>query len=163
MPESLMRPRSAPLRLVAVRLDEPEMDILARQPGTIEVFRVTVQYHDGQYPDQVATLNRMRAADGGRLRVAYRRSNDKPLVFDIKVDARRYEALRAGLRQLGFDKLDDMPDIPWTGADLWLVERASGTFHHDLIIPPDHATGPYARIVSLVRDNLKEAVRTINV
>jgi hypothetical protein len=162
MPESLMRPRSASLRLVAVRLDEPELEALARKPGVIEAFRATVQYHDGRCPDQVATLTKLRGTDGGSLRVAYRRSNDKPLVFDVTIDARRYGIFGAGLRKLEFDRLDDMPEIPWSGADLWLLERASGTFHHDIIIPPDHATGLYAQIVSLVRDNLKEAVRTIN-
>jgi hypothetical protein len=163
MPESLMRPRSAPLRLVALRLDEPELEALARRPGVIEAFRVTVQYHDGRCPDQVATLTKLRGTDGGKLRVAYRRSSGKPLVFDLRVDARRCGIVVAGLRKLEFDRLDDMPDIPWSGADLWLLERASGTFHHDVIIPPDQAPGPYAQIVSLVRDNLKEAVRTINV
>ncbi len=163
MPESLMRPRSAPLRLVAVRLNEPESEALARTPGVIEAFRATVQYHDARCPDQVATLTKPRSMDGARLRVAYRRSNDKPLVFELVVDARRYGIVGAGLRKLEFDRLDDMPDIPWSDADLWLLERASGTFHHDIIIPPDHATGLFAQIVSLVRDNLKEAVRTINV
>ncbi len=163
MPESLMRPRSAPLRLVAVRLDEPELEALARAPGVIEVFRATVQYHDARCPDQVATLTKRRAIEGARLRVAYRRSNDKPLVFELVVDAGRYGIFCAGLRKLEFDRLDDMPNIPWSGADLWLLERASGTFHHDFIIPPDHATGLYAQIVTLVRDNLKEAVRTISV
>jgi hypothetical protein len=78
------------------------------------------------------------------------------------VDSARYSAIHGALRKLDFDKLDDPPDIPWHGADLWLVGRAAGTFHHDIIVAPESATGVYAEIVRLVRENLHEAVRAIN-
>jgi len=156
--------RSAePLRFIAVRLNVPELKIAARQPGVAEALRITVQYHDGRHPDQVATLTKMQGSDAAKLAVHYRRPNDKPLVLDYPINAERFTKLNLALRALGFDKQDDQPDIPWYGADLWLVERAAGTFHHDVILAPDRAIGIHGEFVRLVRDHLLEAVRTIHV
>lgn len=157
-----MQRRAAPLRFIAVRLNVPELEIAVRQPGIAEALRITVQYHDGRHPDQIATLTKMQSNVPARLAVHYRRPNDKPLILDYLIDTDRFIAFNLALRTLGFDKLDDLPDIPWYGADLWLVERAAGTFHHDIIIPPDSATGIHAAIVRLVRSGLPEAIRMIN-
>ena len=158
-----MQRRAAPLRFIAVRLAVPELESAARQPGVAEVFRLTIQYHDGRHPDQIATATKMPQPGGPvRLNVHYRRANDQALVLEYAIDGERFSAMNAALRKLGFDKLDDPPEIPWYGADLWLVERAAGSFHHDLIIAPDGATGTHAEIVKLIRENLREAVRAIN-
>jgi hypothetical protein len=163
MPQPIMRPRSAPLRLIALRLGVSELETCARQPDIIEAIRVTIQYHDGRYLDQLSTLTKMRGPKVSvRLNAAYRRNNDKPLVYDFAIDLTKFETTSLALRKLNFDKLDDPVDIPWLGADLWLVERASGTFHHDLIIAPDSASGVYAEIVGLLRANFPQAVRTLN-
>jgi hypothetical protein len=157
-----MQRRAAPLRFIAVRLAIPELEAAVRQPGVAECLRVTIQYHDGRHPDQVATLTKLQSVSPIRLAVHYRRANDRPLVLDYTVESERFTALNAALRKLGFDKLDDFPDIPWYGADLWLVERAAGTFHHDIILAPDTATGCHAEIVRLIREHLREATRAIN-
>jgi hypothetical protein len=158
-----MQRRAAPLRFIAVRLAVPELESAARQPGVVEALRLTIQYHDGRHPDQIATLTKMsHPGEPVRLSVHYRRANDQALVLDYAIDAERFVAFNAALRKLGFDKLDDLPDIPWYGADLWLVERAAGSFHHDLIIAPDSASGTHAEIVKLIRENLREAGRAIN-
>jgi hypothetical protein len=162
MPDSLMRPQSASLRIVAFRLALPEMPQVVKQPGVSEAFRVTVQYHDGRHPDSIATLVKTQSGGGAALTVAYRRSNDKPLTLNYTIDAERFQAVGAALRKVNFDKLDDLPNIPWFGADLWLIERAAGTFHHDMIVAPDSAIGVHAEIVTVIRDNLREAVRLIN-
>jgi hypothetical protein len=156
-----MQRRADPLRFIATRLAVPELETAVRQPGLAEIFRVTVQYHDGRHPDQVATLVKMQSTGPAKLTVNYRRANDKPLVLDYTIPVERFAAFNGGLRKLAFDKMDDFPDIPWYGADLWLIERAAGAFHHDIIIPPDAATGPHAEIVKLLRENLREALRTI--
>jgi hypothetical protein len=157
-----MQRRAAPLRFIAVRLAVPELENAVRQPGVAEAFRLTVQYHDGRHPDQIATLLKMQATGPIKLSVHYRRANDKSLVLEYSVEQNRFVLLDAALRKLGFDKLDDPPEFPWYGADLWLVERAAGTFHHDIIIAPDSATGPHADIVKLIRESLPQAVRAIN-
>ncbi len=166
--------RTDPLRFIAVRLAVPELEQVVRQPGIGEAYRITVQYQDGRYPDQVATLafrqlsgQASGALSGGSvtLTVHYRRPNDKPLILTPALSFERCREFAAALRALNFDKLDDMPDVPWYGADLWLVERASGSFHHDMVIAPDRAAqtaGIHAAIVALVRERLREAVRTIS-
>ena len=157
-----MQRRAAPLRFIAVRLAVPELETAVRQPGVAEAFRLTVQYHDGRHPDQIATLIKAQAIGPSKLSVHYRRANDQSLMLEYMVDPERFTTLNAALRKLGFDKLDDPPEFPWYGADLWLVERAAGTFHHDIIIAPDSATGAHAEIFTLIRDNLREALRAIN-
>lgn len=163
MPEPLMRPRTAPLRLIALRLSLPELELIVRQPEVIESFRLTIQYHDGRCLDQAATITKLRGAPVAvRLNAAYRRNNDRPLAYDFTLDPAKFDAYRMALRKLNFDKLDDPPDIPWRGADLWLLERASGTFHHDLIIAPDSASGVYAEIAALTRAHFPQAVRAFS-
>ncbi len=157
-----LKRRADPLRFIAVRLAVPELENVVREPGIGEACRVTVQYHDGRHPDQLATLTFRQSGGGAALAVHYRRANDKPLVLNPTISVERFRTFAAALRALNFDKLDDPPDIPWYGADLWLIERASGSFHHDLVIAPEKASGVYAQIVALVREQLRESVRAIN-
>lgn len=155
--------RTDPLRFIAVRLHVPELEQVVREPGVGEAYRLTVQYHDGRHPDQIATLA-FRQSGGGSaaLAVHYRRPNDKPLILTPTIPLERYRTFASALRTLNFDKLDDPPDIPWYGADLWLLERASGSFHHDVVIAPERASSVHAQIVALVREHLREAIRAIN-
>jgi len=160
MPDSVLRHRSAPLRLIALRLAVPELESVAREATVIEAYRLTIHYHDARHSDQVATLTRRRNEQTAHLNVAYRKA-EKPFAFDFRLPLERVTALAAGLRQLGFDGLDDMPNIPWFGADLWLLERAAGSYHHDLILAPSTATGPYAALAALVSEQLPQAVRAL--
>jgi hypothetical protein len=157
----LMRPQSAPLRFIATRLQVADLPIVVRQPGAGEALRITIQYHDARHPDQIGTLIKTLTG-GATLTVIYRRAETTPLTMMYEFEAARYQALGAGLRRLSFDKLDDAPDTPWFGADLWLVERAAGTFHHDVIIAPATAVGAYSEIVTLFQTIAREVIRTIN-
>jgi hypothetical protein len=144
-----------------VRLKLPEVTRIVRQPGVGEALRLTIQYHDGRHPNQVATITKSQTGEV-KLLVAYRRANDQSLSWSYDLPLARYQVMGAGLRRLNFDKLDDPPDIPWYGADLWLVERAAGSFHHDVIVPPASSSGAHGEIVRLISDQWKEAVRAIN-
>jgi hypothetical protein len=160
-----MRPQSAPLRFIATRLRVPDLPQVVREPGTGEAFRITVQYHDARHPDQVATLSKSHASPTVSmvaLQVVYRRASDNPLTLQYEIEVERYQRLGAALRRINFDALDDPPDVPYFGADLWLVERAAGSFHHDVILPPAQAAGVYADIVALIHSTLREAIRAIN-
>jgi len=155
--------RTDPLRFIAVRLAVPELEQVVRQPGIGEAYRVTIQYHDGRSPDQVATLSFVQASGGmAALAIHYRRADDRPLILTPTIPLARARTFTSALRALAFDKLDDMPDVPWYGADLWLVERASGSFHHDLVLAPDKAVGVHAQIVALVREHMREMARAIS-
>jgi hypothetical protein len=151
--------RADPIRLIALRLKQDEIKNVLQQPGINEVFRVTIQYDSRAHANQVATLTR---GHGGTcaLKVVY----DKPgkdVYFTYAVDAERYKALLSALRRLKFDDLDDQPDVPFFGVDLWLIERGSGSFYHDVVIAPDSARGFYRELVLTVREHLKEALRAI--
>jgi len=156
----LTRPQIAPLRFIAVRLGLPELETVARQPGVAESFRLTIQYHDARHPDQVATAIQLQGSV--KLTIVYRRANDEPLNLNYNIPTERFRALIGPLKRLGFDKLDDSPDLRWHGADLWLLERAASGFHHDLILAPDTAKTIYDEIVKLIHEHLREAIRAIN-
>jgi hypothetical protein len=126
-----------------------------------------VQYHDGRHPDQVTTVIFRQGGAGVEVSVHYRRTKaDKPLVLMPKIPIERCKEFAAALRALKFDTLDDQDGIPWFGADLWMIERASGSFYHDIVIAPDSAqntkAGDHAAIIGLIRELLREAVRPIS-
>jgi hypothetical protein len=151
--------RADPIRLVALRLRQDELRNLTQKPGINEVFRATIQFHDGRHPNQVATLTRGHGS-GCTLKVVY----DKPgkdVFFTYEVDADRYKALLGALRRIKFDDMDDQPDVPFFGVDMWLVERASGSFYHDVVLSPESARGFYRELVLAIREHLKEALRAI--
>jgi hypothetical protein len=151
--------RADPIRLIALRLRQNELKHLTRQPGVNEAFRVTIHYDQGRHPNQVATLTR---GHGGAcpLKVVY----DKPgkqVYFDYAVEMDRHTALLTALRRVRFDEMDDQPDVPFFGVDLWLVERVSGSFYHDVVLSPESARGHYRELILAIREHLKEALRDI--
>ncbi|MFQ3535745.1 MAG: hypothetical protein SNJ58_07695 [Aggregatilineales bacterium] len=157
-----MRQQSAPLRLIALRLEVAELDAVVRAPNVVEAWRLTVHHHDGRAPDQIATWLKLRGQPSAEMTTVYWRAAEKPLILKHTIPPERYQAFVKGARQLTFDKLDDTPNIPWIGADLWLLERAAGGFHHDVILVPDRAEGVHAALITLIRDHVKEALRAVN-
>ena len=151
--------RADPIRLIALRLRQGELRQVVQQPGVNEAVRVTVQYHDGRHPNQVATLTRGHGPQCTLL-VVYDKPN-KDVRFSYAIPLERYLALLGTLRRAHFDALDDQPDVPFFGVDLWLVERASGSFYHDVVIQPESATGLHGEIVIAIRAQLKEALRPV--
>ena len=77
------------------------------------------------------------------------------------VTLERYMTLLSALRRAGFDALDDQPDVPYFGVDLWLVERASGSFYHDVVLQPESAAGLHGEIAGAIRTQLREALRPV--
>ncbi|MBI5959010.1 MAG: hypothetical protein HY866_09760 [Chloroflexi bacterium] len=151
--------RADPIRLIALRLRQDELRSVAQKPGLNEAFRVTIQYPTPDHPNQTATFMRGHG-DAGKLKVAY----DKPgkdVYFDYAIPLDRYQALVVALRRVKFDTMDDQPDVPYFGVDLWLVERASGSFYHDVVLSPESARGFYRELLLAIREHLKEAIRPI--
>ena len=151
--------RADPIRLIALRLRQDELRNLVQQPGVNEAFRVTIQYHTADHPNQVATLTHGHSGSS-TLRVVYDKPN-RDVHFTHSIDADRGRVLQAALRRVHFDTLDDQPDVPFFGVDLWLVERASGSFYHDVVLSPDSARGFYRELILTIREHLKEALRPI--
>lgn len=73
----------------------------------------------------------------------------------------RLTALLLAWQRAGFDRLRDQPGLPLHGVDLWLLERAAGTFVHSVIVAPQTAAGQHAALVAAVRERLPEALREV--
>lgn len=146
------------LRTIATRLDLPDFRKLTQQPTINEAVRVSIYHHSSNRPDSVATLVYGHHQSTCSLHVCYDRPNRRAdLQFQIPV--MRYNALLGALRKSNFDHLDDESTLPFYGVDLWLIERAAGSFHHDVVLCPESATGKHRELLRALQDHLPEAVR----
>ena len=155
----MLNRRADALRMVAERV---KVDLLRQEiakPGVNEALRVTVTYHDGRLPDIVATLRRGHGSQC-MLVVVYDKPA-KPLRYEFTIPLERYQAFLAALRVSQFDTLDDEPDMPYSGIDLWMIERGSGSFFHDVVLSPASAKGHHRELVLAVRQHLPEAIREL--
>jgi hypothetical protein len=149
------------LRSVADGAGVPPVAQVARAPGMRAVYRLTARYHDRRAADSVATLKRI-SADGGTLEIVYRGHFDhKPLTF--RVEQPRYEGLTLAFQRLNFDKLPDQTGIPPNGVDLWLLERAAGSFVKSVILSPEIAGEPYTALATTLQQYLPEALREVTI
>mgnify|MGYP003525698840 CR=1 FL=1 len=148
------------LRSVAAQLQLPLITELARQPGIDEIYRITIHYFDGRACNSVATL-RASHATGILLETAYQRAlNRQPLRHTI--DELRYAEFVRALKSLSFDRMSDQPNLPaYNSTDLWMIERAAGTFSHGVILAPEIAREGYGRLANAVKHGLPEALRQV--
>jgi hypothetical protein len=147
------------LRSIAEQMGIIPTEQTALRPGVRAVYRLTIRYHDRRSRDSVATVTR-RGGDGAELGVVfYGLFNHKPLIFPVT--PQDYTAFSDGLSQLRFDRLDDQSGVPFYGVDLWMFERAAGSFYHSVIVAPELAEGTYWQLVRLAYTHLPEAVREI--
>jgi hypothetical protein len=156
----LFRSQAPALRAFAERVGVATINALARQPGAAAVFRVTVHYHDRRAQDSIATLK--KGVSGVTLELVYDRAlNQKPLVYTIPPE--RYDIFFRAVLSLGFDKLTDQPAIPpHDVTDVWLAERAAGTFAHSLLVAPELAQdGAHARLINAIRNGMPEMLRVV--
>lgn len=155
----LYAPHLPTLRAIIEELGVPELKEIARQPGVSAVYRLTVFHHDGRARDTVSTLVH-RPTQPNRLETVVRLMFDgKPLVHNVTLA--HYEHFVGVLNTVRFDVLADQPDLPPYGADLWLLERAAGSFTRSVVLAPALATGAYAQLVAAVRADLSEALREV--
>lgn len=152
------------LRGVAERLRLPTVMTVARGVGVTGVWRVTVHYFDGRAPDTVATLTRRTGAGTG-LEVWTERPGDPSVTWTLSDE--RWATFTTAALSLRFDHLADQPNLPvYDSTDLWLIERAAGTFVHSVIVAPALADAAWktpdqaawTRLVSAIRNGLPEAI-----
>jgi hypothetical protein len=134
---------------------------MARRPGMQAVYRITIHYFDGRASNSVGTLYRT-TADGVRLELRFQRAlGGKPLSPPVSLVA--YETFVKALQSIGFDHMDDQPNLPnYNMTDVWLIERAAGTFAHSVIVAPEFATDAHAWLVNAVKNGLPEALRIVS-
>ncbi|PJF25720.1 MAG: hypothetical protein CUN53_11345 [Phototrophicales bacterium] len=147
------------LRAIAESLDLEPVTRIARQPGVQAVYRVTTLIHDGRASSAAATITRV--GQGVVLEMAYQRALEgRHLARTLPIP--RYERFASALVTLGFDHLPDQADLPdRPTADLWMIERAAGTFQRAVIVAPALAQGVYLSLVDAVRTYLPEALREL--
>lgn len=146
------------LRAIADRLQLPSVRQMAQQPGVRAVYRLTVYHHDRRALDSVATLRRV--GEEAHLTIVHERMFFiKPITHIIPL--KRYESFTTGLQKLRFDHLGDQPDIPLYSLDLWMLERAAGSFVHGVIVAPAAASGAHAALIDIIQTHLPEALREI--
>ncbi len=147
------------LRAIAESLALDSVAQIARQPGVQAVYRITVLIHDGRASSAATTMKRV--GQGVILELAYQRALDGTrLVRTLPIA--RYERFVCALSELDFDHLPDQPDLPdRPTADLWMVERAAGSFRRAVIVAPALAQGRHLRLVDAVRTYLPEALREL--
>lgn len=150
--------RADPIRLIAARLGQGELQKITSNPSINEAVRVSIHYHDGRAPNSVATLQRGHG-DNCQLHLAYDKS-PRMAKLTLNIPLSRYQELLMALRRARFDRLDDDEDLPYFGVDLWLIERAAGSFYHDIVVCPTSAKGHHREIILALRQFLPEAVRT---
>jgi hypothetical protein len=46
---------------------------------------------------------------------------------------------------------------------VWLVERAAGSYFHDIVLSPGNATGHHREVVLALKTHLPESVRALAV
>jgi hypothetical protein len=149
---------SSTLRGIGDQVGAKAMQTLAHEPGVKALYRLTIRYHDRRAADSVATLRWSKEATLG---VIYRGLfGHKPVITAI--EQARYEAFAQETTRLGFDRLHDQPNIPPHGVDLWLLERAAGSFYNSVVLAPELTGNVYARLVFELQRLLPEATRAIS-
>jgi hypothetical protein len=147
------------LRAVADTLRLLTVAQIARQPGVIAVYRVTALYFDGRASSSVGTLKRI--GSGAVLELVYGRAlGSKPLLKTLPLS--RCTGFAGALATCGFDKLPDQPNLPErASADLWLIERAAGSFVRSVIVAPALAAGAHRALVEAVQTHLPDVLREL--
>lgn len=160
MSASLLGFQAPLLRAIADQLGLKSIAEIAKLPGVAGVYRITVHYFDGRACNSVATVRATRTTGVSAEAVYQRALALKPITH--RIDDARYEVFVQAVKSLRFDHMRDQPNLPaYNSTDLWMVERAAGTFYHSVILAPELAHDDYARLVNAVRNGLSEALRQV--
>ena len=145
--------------MLASRLGLPDLAQVARVAGVMSVLQLTAYYAERRLRHSVARVieDQMGAIE---LRIAYEGlSLDYPL--RLPVAPARMEKLNAALLSVKFGTLGDQSSLTNDERSLWLIQRASGTHLHGILIAPDRPEPPYSTIVNAIDAYLPEAIREV--
>jgi hypothetical protein len=147
------------LRNIGLRMGVSPLKQAALQPGMTGVYRLTIHYADARAHDSIATLARVGLGRIAGEFVYLGKFAHKPIQREFSLSV--YEQMADGLQRLHFDQLNDQPDVPFYGVDLWLVERAAGSFSKSIVVAPATASGVHLQLVDTLRRLFPDAVRTV--
>lgn len=131
---------------------------VASQPGIRDVYRLSILYGTGRAHDSVATLARSLTRPP---QLSVRFINADMRNVETTLTAERADAFKQAIATLRLDKLTDQPGIPARGVDIWLVERAAGSFSKSVILAPELSEGVYRDLVRLFSEHLPEALQLV--
>ncbi len=149
----------SPLYAVANNLNVPNIKTVAQAVGVVDVLRITAYYPKRDTRHSIATLVQ-RHQDKRDLEIVYENFNKQQAV-KLTVQRDVFDAIQNALLQNKFDKLEDQTNISHYDHSLWLVQRASGTYLHSVIMSPDVPHLPYSAIVNAIDNYLPEAIREV--
>ncbi len=150
---------AALLRGVADHLDLAPVKQVIKTPGMRAVYRLIIYYHDRRALDSVANLCHSHTS-GIELALYYRGLfGRQPLRHPVS--DQRFEGFTRALQQIRFDKLGDQPGMPLYATDLWMIERAAGSFVRSVVLAPQTAQDDHAKLVAAVKTYLPETLREL--
>ena len=138
------------------RLGMGDLAAAARASGVICALQIVVHQGNRRLRHSVARVVESQLGEVDLL-VAYEGVDLSPR--RVSHTRERIAPLHRALDMARFDRLQDQPGITIADAPLWLVQRATGTHLHGVILAPDKPALPWSRIVNAVHDCLPAAVR----
>ena len=138
------------------RLGMGDLAAAARASGVVCALQIVVFQGNRRFRHSVARVVESQLGNVDLL-VAYEGVDLSPRSMSLTPE--RIEPLHRALDAARFDRLRDQPGITSEDAPLWLVQRATGTHLHGVILAPDKPALPWSRIVNAVHDCLPAAVR----
>ncbi len=140
------------------RLGLRDLSAAARGSGVVSVLQVAVYHGQRQLRHSVARIVENQLGEI-ELLVAYEGVDLAPLRMSMERD--RLEPLHKALDAVRFSRLRDQPGLSSADAPLWLVQRATGTHLHSIILAPNKPALPYSRIVNAIDACLPSALREL--
>lgn len=150
----------AAIRNVMERLKLPAINTLAEQAGIQTVYRILVYYADGRAYHSAATLLYKARYRNPKMETAYLGFFDNQ-VIEHEIASKTYQKFTKMLQQAHFDSLHFPTERLLHSATIWCIERATGTFAHQVILTPHYNEKPYSLIINAIDSYLPQAVREI--
>lgn len=148
------------IRTVLARLNLKPLKTLACQPGVQAVFRIVAYYADGRaYHSATTLIDNSQHENLTMESIFVGFFANKAIMREVSRE--RYQKFRDVLNQVHFDTLYFPTDKLLYTSTLWCIERATGTFSHQLILSPHISEKPYCLIINAIDDYLGDAVREI--
>lgn len=141
------------------RLGLSDLAAAARGSGVITALQVVV--YQGRRPLRHSVARVVETHLGAiDLLVAYEGVDLSPLRMTLDRD--QIEPLHKALDAARFSRLDDQAGLSRDDAPLWLVQRATGSHLHSVILAPDKPELPWSRIVNAIDACLPAALRELS-
>ena len=144
---------------LASSLGLPDLEREAGRAGVMSVLQVTAYYVERRVRHSVARILEYQMGEI-EMQVAYEGVRlAKPM--QLAVEREQIERLNEVLLDVNFGKLGDQSDLSYNERSLWLIQRASGSHLHGIMVAPDRPEMPYSTIVNAIDAHLPEAIREV--